>query len=226
MARIKRVWLLPAFLLACFFLYVYRGPDVPSAIPSNQGTGNPNNIHWVKHDEHYPVESFIPLPSWPVEKTTKIQHEFDPETESARKTRLERRAAVLESFHHAWDGYKRYAWGKDEVSPISGHYRNSYGGWGATLVDTMDTLWIMGMKEDFEACVKAVENIDFTTNTERAISVFETTIRYLGGLMAAYELSEGKYPVLLKKSVELGDMLYSAFDTPNRMPMTRWDWQK
>lgn len=42
--------------------------------------------------------------------------------------------------------------------------------------------------------------------------------------MAAYDLSEGKYPVLLAKAMELGEMLYVAFDTPNRMPVTRWNW--
>ncbi|KKY29258.1 putative class i alpha-mannosidase [Phaeomoniella chlamydospora] len=90
----------------------------------------------------------------------------------------------------------------------------------------MDTLWIMGMKKDFEECVKMVEKIDFTMNGLVVLNVFETTIRYLGGLLAAYDLSEGQYPTLLSKAIELGDILYSAFDTPNRMPVMRWEWQK
>lgn len=90
----------------------------------------------------------------------------------------------------------------------------------------MDTLWIMGMKDEFAKSVQALDQIDFTTTDEGTLNVFETTIRYLGGLIAAYDLTEGDYTVLLKKATELGDMLYSAFDTENRMPMTRWDWMK
>jgi mannosyl-oligosaccharide alpha-1,2-mannosidase len=44
--------------------------------------------------------------------------------------------------------------------------------------------------------------------------------------LSAYDLSEGKHHVLLEKAVQLGDMLYGAFDTPNRLPITRWDWVK
>jgi len=137
---------------------------------------------------------------------------------------LERRDAVKATFLRSWNGYKEHAWGKDEVSPISGKWRSSFGGWGATLVDTMDTLWIMGLNDDFEQCVAAAEAIDFNRNEEDTLNVFETTIRYLGGLLAAHDLSGGKYPVLLRKAQELAEMLYAAFDTPHRMPVTRWQW--
>lgn len=80
----------------------------------------------------------------------------------------------------------------------------------------------MGEKSEFEAAVAAIDRIDFTTTTEEEVNVFETTIRYLGGFLAAYDLSEGQYPSLLKKAVELGDMLYVAFDTPNHVPIARW----
>jgi mannosyl-oligosaccharide alpha-1,2-mannosidase len=74
--------------------------------------------------------------------------------------------------------------------------------------------------------VNVVKDIDFTTNAENSLNVFETTIRYLGGLMAAYDLSGGTHRILLDKARELGEMLYSAFDTPHRMPQMRWDWKK
>ena len=72
----------------------------------------------------------------------------------------------------------------------------------------------------------ACEEIDFTTTEENDINVFETTIRYMGGFLAAYDISEAKYPTLLAKAVEVGELLMSVFDTPNRMPISRWDWQK
>lgn len=62
-----------------------------------------------------------------------------PET----RARLE---AVCDAFRHAWKGYKDYAWGHDELKPIS----KSFGEWfglGLTLIDALDTMWIMGLKE-------------------------------------------------------------------------------
>lgn len=109
---------------------------------------------------------------------------------------------------------------KDELSPISGGSRNAFGGWAATLVDSLDTLFIMGMRKEFDDAVAAVKNIDFSSTEEATLNVFETTIRYLGGLLAAYDLS--RQSILLDKAVEVGQMLYVAFDTPNRMPVTRW----
>lgn len=59
------------------------------------------------------------------------------------ESRLE---AVREAFRHAWKGYKDFAWGHDELKPIS----KSYGEWfglGLTLIDALDTMWILGLKE-------------------------------------------------------------------------------
>jgi mannosyl-oligosaccharide alpha-1,2-mannosidase len=78
----------------------------------------------------------------------------------------------------------------------------------------------MGLHDEFASAVKAIDGIDFTTCSLDEINVFETTIRYLGGFLAAFDLSGD--PVLVKKAVEMGTMLYKAFDTPNRMPITRW----
>lgn len=86
----------------------------------------------------------------------------------------------------------------------------------------LDTLWMIGLHEEFEEAALAVAELDFTTCTLDQINVFETTIRYLGGFLGAYDISEGKYPILLQKAIEVGQMLYAAFDTPNRMPITRW----
>jgi mannosyl-oligosaccharide alpha-1,2-mannosidase len=82
------------------------------------------------------------------------------------------------------------------------------------------------LEDDFAKAVAALRDIDFTRAEHGMLNVFETTIRYLGGLLSAHDLSNGKYPILLQKAVELGDMLYAAFDTPNRMPITRWYWEK
>lgn len=182
-------------------------------------------IHWESQVEHFPVTSTIPLPSGSPKPIPRIQHEFKAETPEQKKDRESKLAVIREHFSHAWKGYKERAFQHDELSPVSGNFRDPFAGWRATLVDALDTIWIMGLKEDFEYAVNGVKEIDFTTTTRSDIPLFETTIRYLGGLLAAYDVSERKYPVLLDKAVELGDILMGAFDTPNRMPITYYMWR-
>jgi mannosyl-oligosaccharide alpha-1,2-mannosidase len=114
---------------------------------------------------------------------------------------------------------------KDELAPVSGGSKNTFGGWGATLVDSLDTLWIMGMKEEFLEAVDAAVTIDFGPK-DSEINMFETIIRYLGGFIAAYDVSDCHDARLLQKAIEVADMAYASFDTPNRMPVTRWNPQK
>ena len=187
---------------------------------------NDGRVHWSKRPDQFPVTSLIPLPTGNRQALPAIQTTPPEEDATQKAERLTRRDKVKESFTHSWDGYKKHAWLRDEVGPISGNWKDTFGGWAATLVDSLDMLWILGMKEDFELAVAACEQIDFSTTDTKEINVFETTIRYLGGFLAAYDLSEGKYPSLLIKAVEVGELLMSCFDTPNRMPITRWDWQK
>lgn len=228
MLLIRRLWLLPASIATLTLYLLFRRA---SRYAGNLGLSTPatdtlRDPLWIQRPERYPVKSFLPLPTGDPRIIPKIQYDFEPEGEEEKKVRIWRQTQVKESFVHAWEGYKKHAWGKDEVAPVSGSYRNSFGGWGATLVDSMDTLWIMGLKDEFQRCLTAVAEIDWTRNDEEVVNVFETTIRYLGGLLAAYDISGGAYPLLLKKAVDLGDVLYRAFDTPNRMPMTRWEWRR
>ncbi|OKL59380.1 hypothetical protein UA08_05251 [Talaromyces atroroseus] len=182
-----------------------------------------DNYFWAQLPQRYPVQATKSVPSPLPNSIPAIQHRFPQEKSSDRGIRKTRLDAVKGNFSHAWAGYKNYAWMSDEVKPISGQGHNPFGGWAATLVDTLDTLWIMDMRDDFEEAVRAIENLNFTTCSLEDINVFETTIRYLGGFLGAYDISAGKYPVLLRKAIEVGQMLYAAFDTPNRMPITRWN---
>lgn len=166
----------------------------------------------------------IPLPDGEPAAIPPLQFEFGEEDYSAKRIREQRRDAVKDSFLHSWKGYKEHAWGNDEVGPVSGNIKETFGGWGATLVDTLDTLWIMGLRDEFEEALAVVQQIDFSTSDTLTLNVFETTIRYLGGFLAAYDVSGGIYPLLLEKAVEVGDLLYVAFDTENRLPVLRWYW--
>ncbi|KAG9241376.1 glycoside hydrolase family 47 protein [Calycina marina] len=200
--------------------YTSYVPRPPKTIPQDGKT------HWSKRPERYPVTAFIPLPTGRPKTIPLIQTSQPSETTEQKKTRLERSDAVKASFSHSWSGYKEFAWLRDEISPQSGEWKDTFGGWAATLVDSLDTLWIMGMKDDFALAVQACEDIDFTTTEADVVNVFETTIRYMGGFLAAYDVSGAKYPTLLAKAVEVGELLMSVFDTPNRMPISRWKWKE
>jgi mannosyl-oligosaccharide alpha-1,2-mannosidase len=150
----------------------------------------------------------------------KVQTSFPPESDSARELRLKRRDAVRDAFRRCWTSYRKYAWMSDELRPVSGKRHDPFGAWGATLVDSLDTLWIMGLKDEFYEAVAAAATINFDKVPPADVNVFETNIRYLGGFLAAYDLSGDQR--MLVKAREVGELLYAAFDTPNRMPVTRW----
>lgn len=52
----------------------------------------------------------------------------------------------MAAFKHSWNGYKKYAWGHDNVKPISKKYHEWFG-LGLTIVDSLDTMYIMGLNE-------------------------------------------------------------------------------
>ncbi|KAK3326085.1 glycoside hydrolase family 47 protein [Apodospora peruviana] len=226
----RRVWALILTGLIFFFLISFR--RLNSAALSSVGlypkNGSPHGAggdslasYWARIKPHYPVDSMRPLPTGSPSALPPVQTTFAPESATDRSLRLDRQAAVKDAFLRCWKSYRQKAWMSDELAPISGHRKGHFGGWGATLVDSLDTLWIMGLREQFDEAVAAAASISFETTTIKEVNVFETNIRYLGGFLAAYDLSGDAR--LLKKAREVGDMLYAAFDTPNRMPMTRWD---
>jgi mannosyl-oligosaccharide alpha-1,2-mannosidase len=177
---------------------------------------------WQTVPTHYPVTNMTALPSGQPLQLPRIQHPFRPESPAQARTRLYRQRAVRNAFIRCWNTYKSVAWLYDEATPVSGSFSDSLGGWGDTLIASLDTLWIMGLRTEFELAVSAVtETLSFDTTDLETVNVFETTVRFLGGLLSAYDLSGDER--LLMKAKELGEMLYVAFDTPNRLPVTRWD---
>jgi mannosyl-oligosaccharide alpha-1,2-mannosidase len=156
------------------------------------------------------------LPS-PVTKRPRIQHQFKSDRADVAAVQEQRRLEVKRVFQKSWASYRAKAWMKDALKPISGQYVDQFSGWAATLVDSLDTLWMMGLRDEFNEAVAAVATIDFGQSTASTVNTFETCIRYLGGLIAAYDLSG--HEVLLKKAVEVGDLLYAGFNTPNGMPV-------
>lgn len=152
-----------------------------------------------------------------ITRLPKIQFEFEVnniiETTQEKTIREMRRDSIKKGFLHAWNGYSKYAWGYDELSPTMNRGTNRFNGWGATIVDSLDTLLIMDLKAEFIKSRDFVSKLNFT-NSESESNIFETIIRYLGGLLSAFELSGD--PIFLEK--ELGIALLPSFDSPTRLP--------
>ncbi|TFK13460.1 calcium-binding protein 8 [Platysternon megacephalum] len=129
-----------------------------------------------------------------------------------------RRLKIKEMMKFAWDNYKRYAFGKNELRPLTknGHIGNMFGGLrGATIVDALDTLYIMELGEEFQEAKSWVEK-SFDLNVNGEASLFEVNIRYVGGLLTTYYLTGEE--VFKNKALELGEKLLPAFNTPTGIP--------
>ncbi|KAF7305092.1 alpha-1,2-Mannosidase [Mycena kentingensis (nom. inval.)] len=129
------------------------------------------------------------------------------------------RSTVERIFVDGYEAYRAIAFGHDDLQPISQTFNDGRNGWGATVVDSMSTMHIMGLDDFFNEAVNFSSTINFSeSNTEDTVSVFETTIRYLGGLLSAYELSNEQHPVLLAQAKTLGDKLAYAWVGDNDIP--------
>lgn len=128
----------------------------------------------------------------------------------------DRQRAVVDAFKHAWKGYKTSAWGHDNLKPITGGYSDWFS-LGLTLIDALDTMYIMGLTEDFQEARNWVDTeLNFNKNQE--VNLFETTIRVLGGLLSAYHLSGDD--MFLTRAIDLGDRLMPAFQTTSGIPFS------
>ncbi|KAK9523268.1 hypothetical protein VZT92_019670 [Zoarces viviparus] len=122
--------------------------------------------------------------------------------------------AVQEAFLHSWKGYKEFAWGHDELRPLSKSYSEWFG-LGLTLIDALDTMWILGLKKEFEEAKSWVAT-ELTFNKNVDVNLFESTIRILGGLLSTYHLTGDA--LFLDKAKDIGTRLMPAFNTPSKIP--------
>ncbi|KAF2002197.1 glycoside hydrolase family 47 protein [Amniculicola lignicola CBS 123094] len=143
----------------------------------------------------------------------------------------EKATAVRDAMKYTFWKYRQSAWGYDDVRPVSGEGANSRNGWGAFIVDSSTTLALMGLYDELALCVQHIIAIDFT-KTEDLVDPFETTIRYLGGLVSLVDLADaGLVPeniinaeargLILQQAVTLANSLGPAYDTPTGMPYPR-----
>ncbi|XP_042544613.1 mannosyl-oligosaccharide 1,2-alpha-mannosidase IC [Dipodomys spectabilis] len=128
------------------------------------------------------------------------------------------REKIKEMMRFSWQSYRRYAMGKNELRPLTkdGYEGSMFGGLsGATIIDSLDTLYLMELKEEFQEAKTWVEE-SFHLNVSGEASLFEVNIRYIGGLLSAYYLTGEE--VFRIKAIKLGEKLLPAFNTPTGIP--------
>ncbi len=144
-------------------------------------------------------------------------------TSAAAETLSDAEAAQLaervrQETRHAWSGYKQYAWGYDALKPLSktGHnwYEKSL---LMTPVDALDTLLIMGLDSEAKEAQELIANT-LSFDHDMYVQNFEITIRILGGLISAYQLTGDER--LLKQADELGSRLLPVFESKTGLPYT------
>jgi len=127
----------------------------------------------------------------------------------------EKQKAVVNAFKHAWKAYKTYAFGHDELKPIS----KTFSEWfvlGLTVIDSLDTMWLMNLKDEYK---EARDWVDKELHVDRAgdVNLFECTIRILGGLLSIYHLTDDE--MYLQKATQLGDrLLKGGFSSGSKVP--------
>ncbi|KAK0216656.1 glycoside hydrolase family 47 protein [Armillaria nabsnona] len=129
------------------------------------------------------------------------------------------RDAVKDIFVKSYDAYKQCAWGHDDLTPESKSFYDGRNGWGSSIVDALGTMHIMGLNDFLDEAIEYIGQVDFSeSKTSSHVSVFETTIRYLGGLLSAYELRGNRDDSLLQKAQEIADKLAFAWVGDNDLP--------
>lgn len=123
---------------------------------------------------------------------------------------------VRGEFLYAWNAYKQYAWGHDELKPLSKGYHDWYNGTLLmTPVDALDTMVMMGLTDEANQTREYIaKNLSFDQDIE--VKNFEVTIRLLGGLLSSYQFTGDKR--LLDLADNLGNRLLPVFNSPTGMP--------
>jgi mannosyl-oligosaccharide alpha-1,2-mannosidase len=115
--------------------------DISSSVTSKEkptnGEESNEKFNWAKVPQQFPLTSIRPVPTNSASTVPRIQHQFKEEKAEQKSIRLARLQQVKGNFTHAWNGYKEHAWLRDEVKPISGGSEDPFGGWVASMVDSL-----------------------------------------------------------------------------------------
>ncbi|EGG23926.1 glycoside hydrolase family 47 protein [Cavenderia fasciculata] len=140
---------------------------------------------------------------------------------NAQELKMALKKDAKEMFYHGYNSYINYAYPNDELKSITCEGSDQFGQYSLTYLDALDALLVFGDLEEFRQGVQWVSK-NYHFNKNYSVSVFETNIRILGGLLSAHLLAEIHLPEykgeLIPVALEIGEILLKAFDTPTGIP--------
>ncbi|EJD49376.1 seven-hairpin glycosidase [Auricularia subglabra TFB-10046 SS5] len=200
-SRPRNLLITLAVVCMLFFLFASSGPEHRYAGP---GSGLLNDI------------PYLGRPNNGGAGVSYDNSDFEPEYQAhGDGVWGERAREVRDGFLHAYGAYSKVAFGRDEIRPVSNVAVDNFNGWGVSIVDSIDTMVLMGLKNEYEHALAFVARLNLT-ESRQSVHFFETVIRYLGGFLSAYHLA--KEPIFLKKADDLGRILLPAFNTKSGLP--------
>ncbi|GJJ12025.1 hypothetical protein Clacol_006265 [Clathrus columnatus] len=198
--------LLPPIRVAAFLVCLAFGCILLFIVSSLHGV---DSQRFRKNRPNYPPHSG----SWQY-PTENENEKIDP---ASRLLWASRASSIREAFLHAYSGYIKYApFPADELRPLSNTSTNNFNGWGVTMVDSLDVMLLMGLHDEFRYAISKVSTLDFTMPTGEKVPFFETVIRYLGGFLSAYALSNET--IFLSLAERLATKLLPTFKTDSGLP--------
>ncbi|KAF9630591.1 Glycoside hydrolase family 47 [Lasiodiplodia theobromae] len=183
-------------------------------------------IHGIPFASTHEIESIEP-------RGPQVQHQ--PWTGASGRADEEKAARVVDAMKYTFAKYKKYAWGYDDILPVTGGKENSRNGWGAFIVDSAGTLALMGLWDELKMSVDRIVQIPFY-DAQGLVDPFETTIRYVGGLVSLVDLIDAgvvpktvldskKRAGILSQAITLSNKLGPGFDSPTGMVYPRVDFK-
>jgi mannosidase alpha-like ER degradation enhancer 2 len=164
-----------------------------------------NQIHNVMHAYLHETSADAHQKANP-DRTTSLHVGLPPLPKSRIQANVD---LIQEMFTHAYDSYMYHAYPASEIKPITCKPAvfSLVKIPALTLIDALDTLVILGNYTEFARSVERLRHLDKLMREESGIlvngglfalnqnvSVFETNIRVLGGLLSAHQLAEAFLP--------------------------------
>lgn len=219
--------LLPAVLLAA---------ATTTVCASASGNAHSHLQHAHFHNTSYPSVSTNgtahPAFPWPPSNSSahpvqcrRVQAHFPP---GVAANQTHRANAVRDLYRAEWQRYNASCFGHDEFDIITGKCINDFFGWGATIVDAIDTAIIMNLTDIVAQELEFIANADFTKSSS-LVDGFDAIMRYVAGLLAAHDLihsnlvpngtyNEAHVKTLLPQALNIAKIIRVQFDTPTGLP--------
>ncbi|KAJ8907210.1 hypothetical protein NDN08_003691 [Rhodosorus marinus] len=190
-----------SWIFGSWFLFVLNIWSVGAHVCNVDGTGRLHRLVRSTPPAECRLAEGVDLGSYPFER-------FEP----GKSPKIDR---IVNATRHAWNGYAQYAWGYDELAPLSKSGVNTFNGIAVTIIDGIDTLYMMGLEDEYNQARDYILH-HFYPEEIGLVSVFETTIRILGGLLSIYHLTGDEE--FLDVAENVGMRLGVAFNSPSGLP--------